>query len=730
MQQFDYKRIEELYTTLSSIENSGDDVLADIKKEINNEELILLKDEIMPYLAKYIASSLRQLKCQMDISVQYDGQGNLSYSFCKSGSNALIRGNVKSEDLVDFMTIADCIVENAISEKPRTKTETLRVEYPDGRIIQHPKATDTYVEVIENNYPDLIHELNIVHANVNIVAREYSEQYASAQREISNGWLVFTNTNTRKKRDDLIKISNALNIGLKVDIVSVVTGEIIEVDDCQSEYSRQKLKVVFPDGRVIQPNKVLEAVVEVVKYATPEKVRNLNIIVCGDNLILKHPRPRYIKACKPVGDGWLVNTCSNTTTKYEQIMFISEQLNLGITAEIVSKNNYVDYNDDNESTSSQLVLDTMLDYSSEANPGLARKVNEEAVDRGLRIVDFSDKSFVLYGDTSGYEKFLESQYGAYNKHLPEGAGWLFSKKREVVIRDFFKLHSQTKNPNNESLEVLLEQLSQMRTMKNNGIKSPHKAIYVMALIEGIKNGRIIHNKICLGDYLIQTFKDIWRRFVPANTPYTMEIGNPFMHLSAEPFYFLRLKHKVPNFNIGWTVSAVKRVCDYAYVNDEFKRIISSDENCRKIIEHLVNIFGLTDTDMIEHTNENISSSEAGCVPKLPKPNIPNRYGAALFRLTYPSGVCEESDSYLDVYVKFIKYANPQRVRKLGIFSLGANIIATKEEINTRYEKQYKDVGDGYYFNTISTTQRKYEVMSFISSRLNLNVKVELVAKNS
>ena len=38
MTKVDYKRIEELYKTLSSIENSGDDVLSDIKKEINNEE--------------------------------------------------------------------------------------------------------------------------------------------------------------------------------------------------------------------------------------------------------------------------------------------------------------------------------------------------------------------------------------------------------------------------------------------------------------------------------------------------------------------------------------------------------------------------------------------------------------------------------------------------------------------------------------------------------------------
>jgi hypothetical protein len=96
------------------------------------------------------------------------------------------------------------------TEKSKSKTEILRVEYPDGTVIQHTKAIDTFVEVIENSYPDLIHELNILHANVNLVTKEHSEEYASAQREISDGWLVFTNINTRKKREDLIKISNEL----------------------------------------------------------------------------------------------------------------------------------------------------------------------------------------------------------------------------------------------------------------------------------------------------------------------------------------------------------------------------------------------------------------------------------------------------------------------------------------------------------------------------------------
>ena len=141
------------------------------------------------------------------------------------------------------------------------------------------------------------------------------------------------------------------------------------------------------------------------------------------------------------------------------------------------------------------------------------------------------------------------------------------------------------------------QLSQMRTMKNNGMKSPHKAIYIMALIKGIKDGHINHNKIYLDDYLICTFENLWRKYVPTNTPYMMEIGNPFMHLSAEPFYFLHLTANVYNFSRGWTTGAIKRVCDYAYVSDEFKQIVISDENSRIIFEYLINLFGLKDSKL-------------------------------------------------------------------------------------------------------------------------------------
>ncbi len=291
--------------------------------KIANPELI---DKLRPYLDTEYANPV----CAYNIIEDFYGD---RYEKMDMGEWMKLFKSINWDNPYVSVTPAKSYV--ASPEKTKVKSEILRVEYPDGKVVQHQKAIDTFIEVIENNYPDLIHELNILHANVNLVTKERSEQYSFAQREITGGWLVFTNINTRKKREDLIKISEELELGLKVDLVSIATGEIIMLGEESSPSSRQKIKITFPGGRTIQPNKVLEALVEVVKYAGPERVHALNIIVCADNLVLKNPKPRYIKPCKPVGNDWLVNTCSDTPTKYEQIKHISEELNLDLTIEII-----------------------------------------------------------------------------------------------------------------------------------------------------------------------------------------------------------------------------------------------------------------------------------------------------------------------------------------------------------------------------------------------------------
>lgn len=218
----------------------------------------------------------------------------------------------------------------------RNKTHILRVEFPDGTVLQDKNVSKTYAQAIKLIDPDLVALVNLSHAGVGVVSKTLDFRYAQYQKPIGDGWYVMTNSSTNTKCTDLQTISDELELDLKVYLVPLDGSEITLLPRVEvPEGTRAKIRVTFPDGRVIFPSKVLEALVEVVKYAGAERVRELNINCCGDNLILKNPAPRYEKPCKPVGNGWLCNTCSDTGTKFTQISEISTRLGLNLVLELV-----------------------------------------------------------------------------------------------------------------------------------------------------------------------------------------------------------------------------------------------------------------------------------------------------------------------------------------------------------------------------------------------------------
>ena len=103
---------------------------------------------------------------------------------------------------------------------------------------------------------------------------------------------------------------------------------------------RQKkyiIRVIFPDGRISCHKLVLETLLDVVRYAGAEKVRQMNINVLGDNFISTElsSNTRYRIGQKEVEPGLYVNTYTSTDTKLEQIKTINRTLNLGLKIEKV-----------------------------------------------------------------------------------------------------------------------------------------------------------------------------------------------------------------------------------------------------------------------------------------------------------------------------------------------------------------------------------------------------------
>lgn len=230
-----------------------------------------------------------------------------------------------------------CNEDGIIPEEIKTgkkKSHILRVTFPDGFVIEDRNVSKTFAKTIEMCTPDLVKELNIVLAGVDLVSDKVSEQYGRAQHQINDGSYVMTHMSTEKKREILQYISNSLGLDLKIDKVLIDSGEIVDESPISTQpfklSSRQKIWVQFPDGHISNHARVMQTLVDVVIFAGPERVRDLNIIVCGDNFVTSNLNPTYTKAYKEVGEGLYVNTASDTKRKYQQIMEINEALDLDL----------------------------------------------------------------------------------------------------------------------------------------------------------------------------------------------------------------------------------------------------------------------------------------------------------------------------------------------------------------------------------------------------------------
>jgi len=220
----------------------------------------------------------------------------------------------------------------------KKKSHILRVKFPDGTIIQERIVAKTLVEVIRSANPEQIASLNIYLAGVNLVSKELSEKYEKNQVPIQDGYYVMTLSDTPRKYKILKTISDALDLNLSVDFISIDDSEQTQAKPLQyliPGQSRAKIRVTFPNGRVTQEGRVSNTLVDVIKYAGAEKVRELNISINNDNLVTNKLTPTYESSLKPVGADLFVHTNSSTQTKFAQIQQISDELILGLKLELI-----------------------------------------------------------------------------------------------------------------------------------------------------------------------------------------------------------------------------------------------------------------------------------------------------------------------------------------------------------------------------------------------------------
>lgn len=220
----------------------------------------------------------------------------------------------------------------------RKKSHFLRVSFSDGRVLQHRNSARVFAKVIEECFPDLIAEMGIMVAGVNVVSKELSERYSGAQMPICNGeYYVMTNLSTTDKCDILARIDNELGLNYKAELIPIEEFKDSDAFVCDlPSASRKRIRVTFPDGRVIQNAQVQQTLVDVVKYANPESVRDLGLKMSDSNIITNDTSiVEGQNKWKLVENDYYVNTGSSTADKFVQIKAINDSLNLGLKIELI-----------------------------------------------------------------------------------------------------------------------------------------------------------------------------------------------------------------------------------------------------------------------------------------------------------------------------------------------------------------------------------------------------------
>lgn len=92
-------KLRSLYIKYDNLAAAGDDVVADLRKEISNLELSVLRDTIIPKVAKLLYIETSELRCNIDCNLQ-SIDGKIEYAFCTDNS-PLVRATISEVDTMD-----------------------------------------------------------------------------------------------------------------------------------------------------------------------------------------------------------------------------------------------------------------------------------------------------------------------------------------------------------------------------------------------------------------------------------------------------------------------------------------------------------------------------------------------------------------------------------------------------------------------------------------------------
>ena len=214
------KELFEDYALRRSLQKKNLQVQEELEEEINRLESEYINTKLIPELAAFAEKLLEGLECEVYLAVTNGPNGRVEIE----DEFEYRRGGKGSELLSKLMEDPDPKVEHKAggqcrkTEKAAPKTG-LCVFMPDGTFIQDKVASQTFIHAIEKAGLDKVRQLGLKFCNVPIVSNTKDAKYGLEQHQTSQGLYILTHSNTQRKAKMLSKISDALHLDWKIEIV-------------------------------------------------------------------------------------------------------------------------------------------------------------------------------------------------------------------------------------------------------------------------------------------------------------------------------------------------------------------------------------------------------------------------------------------------------------------------------------------------------------------------------
>lgn len=218
--------LKELYTTLKSLRDMNLPVDEKLLKAADILEEKIIKEEILPAMSKDIEPLLNEIQRDLVLVVEYHPGIPISVALSRKTKISEI---VDAKQLTPRSTHVGTPVNISSSQvklEPHepTKhienpTKGMRVTFPDGTVVWHRAAIDTFVETLKKIGFAKVSAVGIEHGGgFNLVGkRKRAEEAGRTWQHECDGWYIYSNISNNQKHEDLKRLSDYYNLNLQID---------------------------------------------------------------------------------------------------------------------------------------------------------------------------------------------------------------------------------------------------------------------------------------------------------------------------------------------------------------------------------------------------------------------------------------------------------------------------------------------------------------------------------